>query len=190
MKESEEIWKSVEGYEGIYQVSSFGRVRSLDRIIIKPHPRNTSMQMRCFCKGRILKLASYPNGYLTICLKNEGKKENCLIHRLVGKAFVPGYFDGADINHKNEDRTDNRANNLEWCTRSYNLQYNGRAKRVGVVQGKAVEQWTLDGKLVATFDTIRRAEAATGISHNAISGCCQQKYGHKTAGGYRWKYKE
>ena len=189
MKESEEIWKAIEGYEGIYQVSNLGRVRSLDRSIIKPHPKS-GVPTKYRQKGRILKLASYPNGYLTICLKNEGKKENCLIHRLVGKAFVPGYFDGADINHKNEDRTDNRANNLEWCTRSYNLQYNGRAKRVGIVQGKEVEQWTLDGKLVATFDAIRHAEAATGIHRTSIRGCCRQKYGCKTAGGYRWKFKE
>lgn len=189
MEQKIEIWKDVEGYEGIYQVSNFGRVRSLDRIIIKPHPKS-GVPTKYRQKGRIMKPAAHPNGYLTICLKSNGNKENCLVHRLIGKAFVSGYFDGADINHKNEDVTDNRADNLEWCTRSYNLQYNGRAKRVGIVQGTAVEQWTLNGKLVATFDTIRQAEAATGIHRQSISGSCRQKYGCKTAGGYRWKFKE
>lgn len=189
METKNEIWKDVKGYEGIYQVSNLGRVRSLDRIIIKRHPKS-GIPTEYRHKGRIMKPISYPNGYLTICLKNERKKENWLIHRLVGKAFVSGYFEGADINHKNEDVTDNRADNLEWCTRSYNLQYNGRAKRVGIVQGKAVEQWTLDGKLVETFDTIRQAEAKTGIHRQSISGSCLQKYGCKTAGGYRWKFRK
>ena len=185
----EEIWKPIKGYEGIYEVSNLGRVRSLDRLVVKPHPKN-KVSTEYHKKGTIMKLASYPNGYLTICLKANGKKENCLVHRLVGKAFVPGYFDGADVNHKNENIKDNRAENLEWCTRSYNLQYNGRAKRVGIVQGKAVEQWTLDGNLVKTFETIRQAEAETGIRRQSISGSCRQKYGCKTAGGYRWKYKQ
>lgn len=186
---SEEIWKPIMGYEGIYEVSNLGRVRSLDRIVMKPHPKS-KVPTEYHKKGTIIKQASYPNGYLTICLKANGNKENCLVHRLVGKAFVPGYFDGADINHKNENVKDNRAENLEWCTRSYNLQYNGRAKRVGIVQGKAVEQWTLDGNLVKTFETIRQAEAETGIHRQSISGSCRQKYGCKTAGGYRWKYKQ
>lgn len=189
METRTEEWRAVAGYEGLYEVSNLGRVRSLDRTIIRPHPRNGTPTEYHF-KGRIMKPVAYPNGYLTICLKNQGVKDNRLIHRLVGKAFVPGYFDGADINHKNENISDNRAENLEWCTRSYNLQYNGRAKRVGIVQGKEVEQWTLDGVKVATFPTTRHAERATGIQHQRIIGSCKQKYGCKTAGGFRWKYKE
>ena len=185
----EEIWKPVVGYEGFYEVSNLGRVRSLDRVTMKPHPRNGVMT-RYIKPGRIMKPASHPNGYLTICLKVNGSKENCLVHRLVGKAFVPGFFEGADINHKNEMRTDNSAENLEWCTRSYNLKYNERAKHVGIIQGKPVEQLSLDGELIATYYTIRQAESATGVNHNNISKCCRHLYGYKTAGGYRWKYKK
>lgn len=105
-----EIWKDIEGYEGIYQVSNMGRVRSLPRKVwnyTKP--------------GRILKPGSKENGYLQVCLSNGSKCEkHAYVHRLVSAAFIPNPYNLPEVNHKNYDKTDNRVENLEWCTSRYN----------------------------------------------------------------------
>ena len=185
----EEIWKDIEGFEGLYQVSNLGRVRSLDRYYTATHSRAIGTPVRYKKKGVILKLTLNKRlGYVYISLKVNGNVFTKSVHRLVGKAFVGGYFEGADINHKNEDKTDNRAENLEWCTRQYNLTYNGLSKRVGISQGKPVEQMTLDGKVIAAFPTIGEAGRATGLAVTHISESCHSN--KKTCGGYRWKFKE
>ena len=185
----EEIWKDIEGFEGLYQVSTLGRVRSLDRYYTATHSRAIGTPVRYKKKGVILKLTLNKRlGYVYISLKVNGNVFTKSVHRLVGKAFVDGYFEGADINHKNEDKTDNRAENLEWCTRQYNLTYNGLSKRVGISQGKPVEQMTLDGKVIAAFPTIGEAGRATGLAVTHISESCHSN--KKTCGGYRWKFKE
>lgn len=185
----EEIWKDIEGFEGLYQVSNLGRVRSLDRYYTATHSRAIGTPVRYKKKGVILKLTLNKRlGYVYISLKVNGNVFTKSVHRLVGKAFVDGYFEGADINHKNEDKTDNRAENLEWCTRQYNLTYNGLSKRVGISQGKPVEQMTLDGKVIAAFPTIGEAGRATGLAVTHISESCHSN--KKTCGGYRWKFKE
>lgn len=188
----EEVWKPVKGYEEYYEVSNLGRVRSLDRVIVKPHPK-TGVLMEYRHKGRIMKPSKVGVGvgYLSVVLsRNKADHKTSSIHRMVASAFIPNPYNFKTVNHKDENPLNNKVDNLEWCTYSYNLQYNGRAKRVGIVQGKDVEQWTLDGKLVATYYSIRHAEAATGIKCQTICRCCKKKYGAKTAGGYRWKYKQ
>ena len=185
----EEIWKDIEGFEGRYQVSNLGRVRSLDRYYTATHSRAIGIPVRYKKKGVILKLTLNKRlGYIYVSLKDKGNVFTKSVHRLVGKAFVDGYFEGADINHKNEDKTDNRADNLEWCTRQYNLTYNGLSKRVGIIQGKPVEQMTLDGEVIASFPTIGEAGRATGLAATHISESCHSN--KKTCGGYRWKFKE
>jgi hypothetical protein len=130
------------------------------------------------------------NGYFHVTFKANGKGVTKKVHRLVGIAFVEGYFDGADINHKDENKTNNRADNLEWCTRRYNLMYNGRSKRVGIVQGKPVEQLSLDGQVISTYPTEAHAARATGLAHTHISACCRDTEKQRIVGGYRWRFKE
>lgn len=100
----EEIWKDIEGYEGIYQVSNIGRVKC-----VQNH--------KC--------LNQYTSkGYKLVSLRKEGVFKSVSVHRLVAKAFCNGYFEGAVVNHKDENPLNNNAENLEWCTRSYNATYN------------------------------------------------------------------
>lgn len=104
-----EMWKDIEGYDGAYQISDLGRVRSLKY-------------------GKTLVLKAYRNryGYLKVFLWKDGKRRNIYVHRLVANAFIPNDDESKnEINHINEDKTDNRAINLEWCDRSYNVTYNG-----------------------------------------------------------------
>lgn len=104
----QEIWKDIFGYDGMYQVSNLGRVRSLK-----------------FGRVKVLKNGTNNSGYLTVCLLKD-KKANCLlVHRLVASAFIPNSDETKTIiNHINEDKTDNRVSNLEWCDRKYNNTYN------------------------------------------------------------------
>ena len=114
--ETEEIWRSIEGYEGLYQVSSLGMVRSCDKIV------NCKGGTRMI-KGKVLSQRRGMNGYLTIVLHKNHKPTGFSVHRLVAKAFpeICGeYRNGLEVDHKNTLRTDNRAENLHWVTRSQN----------------------------------------------------------------------
>lgn len=117
---SEEIWKPVVGYEGLYEVSSYGRVRSLDRYD----------RMNRFCEGRILKLCANRLGYLKAGLCSNDKKKQYLVHRLVAEAFIPNPNNLPIINHKDENPSNNNVDNLEWCTAKYNSNYGTRNDRI------------------------------------------------------------
>ena len=125
---TEEIWKPVVGYEGLYEVSNLGRVRSLDRYDSRNH----------FRKGRIMKQSYCSKGYLTIDLCLNRKNKKCLVHRLIAQAFIPNPDNLPEINHKDEDKTNNSVENLEWCDRSYNNTYGTariRAKETAIKNG-------------------------------------------------------
>ena len=189
-----EIWKDIEGYEGMYQVSNLGRVRSLDRYYTKPHPRN-GVPTKYFKRGSIITNHTLRNGYTNVMLKFEGGKKNFMVHRLVAKAFVPGYFEGADVNHKDSNRQNNHADNLEWMTRRDNLMYNNdknasAMEQIHRSQRKPIIQMTMDGEYIREWPSIYAAHLALGLDSKSISGACRQRYGMKTCGGYRWKFKE
>lgn len=182
---SEEIWKPIKGYEGIYEVSSYGRVRSLDRYIRKGN--------RPYCiKGRILK--NIKGAYCYVNLHNEdGTAKKYKVHRLVADVFVPNPCNLPQVNHKNENKMDNRAINLEWVTAQQNCNHGTRNQRMSEAlkiqpRCKEVEQLTLDYQHINTFPSIKGAARLTGIDHTCISLCCRGKT--KSAGGYRWKFKE
>ena len=190
----EEIWKDIECYEGIYQVSNLGRVRSLDRYYTKPHPRN-GVPTKYFKRGSIITNHTLRNGYTNVMLKFEGGKKNFMVHRLVAKAFVPGYFEGADVNHKDCNRQNNHADNLEWMSRRDNLMYNNdknasAMEKIHRSQRKPIIQMTMDGDFIREWPSIHAAHLALGLDSNSLSGACHQHYGTKTCGGYRWKFKE
>lgn len=180
METKNEIWKDIEGFEGYYQVSNIGRVRSLDRVIErKGKPARL--------KGKIL--SQVVNcGYLYVGFRKngDGKYYHHAVHRLVGKAFVSGYKEGYDINHKDNVRSNNNAENLEWCTRSYNIQYmRDYFPRIDT-QKREVIQMDLDGNEIAKYEKMNDAAKATGINVGNIGNVCQGR--SKTAGGYRWRY--
>lgn len=182
--DNKEIWRPVVGYEGLYEVSNLGRIRSLDKIGINVHRNGYKL-----IKGKVLKCTKCVNGYMKVNLYKKKQKKTHLIHRLVADAFIPNPNNYPVINHINEIKTDNRACNLEYCTMQYNNEYSGTTEKMINARKKAVIQLTLNGRFVAEFDSASEAGRKTGINHRNISSVCLNKYGYKSAGGYRWSYK-
>ena len=119
-----EIWKDIEGYEGIYQVSNKGRVKSLKRKICSNsnnHKYNTLSE-------KLLKLSG-GGKYIQVILCKDGKTSAKLVHRLVAQAFIPNPNNLPCVNHKDENKKNNDVRNLEWCTYKYNNEYNGRIEK-------------------------------------------------------------
>ena len=178
-----EHWKEIAGFEGIYEVSDLGRVKSLGN--------NKSR------KEKILKPQKECSGYLQIGLYKDGHVKMLKIHRLVAEAFIPNTQGFNTVNHKDEDKTNNTVSNLEWMSQKDNINYGTRNKRAGKAISKAninnpmlskkVQMFDKStGELLATFPSTNEAERVTGIYHSSISSCCNGKY--KSAGGYIWKY--
>jgi hypothetical protein len=175
----EEIWKDIEGYEGLYKVSNFGRVRSFAR-------KGT--------KGKIRKGLKGNNGYLYIILYKKGIMKYYLAHRLVALTFLSNQYNKKQVNHKNGIKHCNNVNNLEFCTNSENNKHayatNLRTKsHKSGIQPKKVIQFTKDGLyLIGNYISASEAERKTGIHQGNISHCCRlnKKYSH--AGGYIWRY--
>ena len=115
----EEVWKNIKDYEGIYQVSNLGNVRSLDRVSKNRH----------HLKGKILKQHRDKDGYLKLCLFKNGVGRHFFVHRLVTIAFIPNPDNKPQVNHIDEDKDNNKANNLEWCTVLYNNNYGKRLEK-------------------------------------------------------------
>lgn len=117
---TEEIWRPVVGYEGLYEVSSYGRVRSLDRYD----------SMNRFLRGRILRLFTDGLGYLSAHLSSNGKVKSFLVHRLVAQAFIPNPDNLPQVNHIDENPSNDNVDNLEWCDGKYNVNYGTRIDRI------------------------------------------------------------
>lgn len=159
-----EEWKDILGYEGLYQVSNIGRIKLLHfnkELLLKP----------CF-DGR----------YYHITLFKNGKPKLYNIHRLVAKTFVPNPKNLPCVNHKNENKKDNRAGNLEWCTYKYNLNYGTSQKRRASKQCKPVICIETGKKYKSMVD----AGKQMGIGYKHIGDCCKGK--RNIANGYHWKY--
>ena len=122
-----EEWRTIKGYEGLYEVSSYGMVRSLDRYDKNNH----------FRKGCILKQNNDGRGYMSVQLCLDGKIKKYLVHRLVAQAFTPNPGGLPQVNHKDEDKSNNSVENLEWCDVTYNLNYGTRKDKVKESQLKS-----------------------------------------------------
>lgn len=182
METKNEIWKPVVGHEDRYEVSNLGRVRSLSL-----GRRNKFGPEHV---GRILKPYLSRYGYHVVDLfYDTNKKRHYLVHRLVAAAFIQNPHNLPEVNHKNEQKTDNRVENLEYCTTRYNLTYNNRAKRVGITQGKPIEQLSIDGKIIGTFPSINEASRQIGIPVSIISRIARNEIGCKTIHGFKFRFK-
>lgn len=180
-----EIWKDIKGYEGLYQVSNFGRVKSLSKKLLVNNQYRKNIGYRII-KERILKPQLDKYGYYRVTLCKNGKKYLKQIHRLVGVAFIPNPLDLPMVNHKNEIKTDNFSWNLEFCTPSYNQNYGTIKERISTTQSIDISQYTLDGQFVQNWHGINKASRELKINHANIISCCKGK--RKSAGGYIWRY--
>ena len=172
-----EEWRDVAGYEGRYQVSSTGRVKSLKR---KDCLGRT-------IRERMLKPCDNGRGYLYISLSDgTGEHKRHYIHRLVGEAFVPNPLEKEDVNHKDENPSNNHASNLEWLTHKENLNYGMRNERVAKANSKQVAQYTKDGAFVKVWGSAAEVKRQLGFNHSNIIQVA--KGNRKTACGYIWKY--
>lgn len=179
----EEIWKDIQGYEWLYKVSNLGKVKSLDR------ERMTRNQYGAV-STRIVKgkeLVPFPTltGYLEVSLYANKERRNFLIHRLVAQTFIPNIKELLEVNHIDGNKSNNRVDNLEWCTNVENQQH---AIRNGLRKVKRVCQYDLNKELIKIWNNQYEASREMSIAQESINRCCNQKA--KTAGGYIWKYKE
>lgn len=171
-----EVWKDIEGFEGDYQISNIGRVKALN---YKGKKNNY----------HILSLSIDKVGYHQIILK----KKNFTVHRLVAMAFIPNPNEYKEINHKDGIKYNNNVENLEWCTRSHNIQHafdmglKINKKGSESYQAKEVYKYGLDGRFLGKYGSIVEASPNDDVLRSNISACCKGKI--KTAGGYIWSYK-
>ena len=175
MTEENEIWQDIEGYEGSYQVSDFGRVRSLDRIDALGHRR----------KGKMIAITSATNGYRKVGLVKDGITKNHSVHRLVAKAFLSNPSDLPQVNHKDEDKMNNAASNLEWCTQSYNNDYGTRNERTGKANEKPIYVVTSSGHHYF-FGSIKKAAELLGLKDCAMSDCLHGRQKSHRGFSFEW----
>lgn len=181
-----EIWKDIEGYIGLYQISNYGRIKSLSRV------RKGNKGAPVIVPEKILKQSKTKDGYLHASLNKNGNNKKNKVHRLVSKAFIPNPENKPCIDHINGDKTDNRVENLRWCTHKENMNnplvLDIFKSRIGVKNGfsKSVIQFTKDNELIRKWDSMADVKRELGIDSSDISCCCSGK--RKTAGGSKWKY--
>ena len=168
---TEEIWRTIKGFEGLYEVSDQGRVRSLK-----------------FGKERILKPLRNTCGYLQFCLYKNGEQKMYLVHRLVAQTFIPNPRNLPEVNHKDEDKTNNSVSNIEWCDRKYNLNFGTRAQRQSEKLSKPVLQYTKSGEFIGEWKSTRDVQRNLNYNQSNISKCCTGKC--KKAYNFIWKYKD
>ncbi|NCD07360.1 MAG: endonuclease [Spirochaetia bacterium] len=178
-----EIWKDIKGYEGLYQISNLGNVKSLSRTIINYRGSYTSKE--------IIMKTYFLGGYKRIGLLNNKIVKRILIHRLVAEAFIPNPKNKRDINHINGIKSDNRVENLEWNTRSenvkhaYNIGLNPKLYGKNNKHSKIVLQYSLENIFIKKYYSITEAGKENNICRTDISSVCSGRL--KTAGGYKWK---
>lgn len=171
------IWEKVKNFEGKYDVSDTGQVRSI-------------VDNKGNHRVRMLKIHISKNGYPMVSLKSNGKSYHVLVHRLVAHAFIHNPLNLPQVNHKDENKTNNNVSNLEWCTAKYNCCYGSRNRKMisklrRDYRSFHVQQIDLKGNVVGVFFSMREAQRITGIRESGISKCICGEL--KTSGGFRWE---
>lgn len=169
----DEIWRDIPNYEGLYQVSSFGRIKSL-------HYNKTNKEQILS-----LRIGHTRNNYIDVMLCKDGQHTRFKVHRLVAIVFIPNPNNYPHINHKDENPMNNHVDNLEWCTPSYNLNYGNWALHQRLVRGHKIAKMDLEGNIIDTYDSIREAARKNNVADANIHAVLRGKQ-HK-CGGFKWK---
>lgn len=184
-----EEWRPIRDYEGLYEVSNLGRVRSLDKVTID------NIGRKQYFKGCIMKLQCDRDGYLYVSLTKEGCKKKFKIHRLVAEAFIPNPDNKPTVDHINTIRTDNTVANLKWTTNKENSNNVLTRKHISKSLlgenhplSKKIVQLSLDGELIKIWNSMGEAEREKGFCKTSISKVCIGK--QKQHKGYKWMYYE
>lgn len=168
-----EQWKWIPDYEGLYKLSNYGRVYSVR-------------------SNKIIKTSLSGSGYEQVHLSKDGVCKSFLIHRLVAKLFVNNLYNLPEVNHKDENKLNNRFDNLEWCDRKYNNNYGTARKRQRVTMAKRpIKQCTLDKQLIKIWVSAAQIQRETGFDKSLIRRVCSdepQYEKYKTAYGYIFEY--
>ena len=180
-----EIWKPIKGYEGHYEISNLGRVRSLDRHIAQK-TKGGVWVIKTY-KGRILKPGADKDGYFQVSLCKCGKPIQRKVHRLVAEAFIAKVPGKDIINHIDSNKQNNNYTNLEWCTTSENIKHSYRHGHRMPLHPKGVIQYDKNGNFIKKWKSIKEACRNTGAYPASLSRACKQ---NGTSGGYKWRYIE
>lgn len=171
-----EIWKDIKGYEGLYQISSLGRVKSISRKTKNQYGK----------EEKVLKVKE-DKQYYRVGLFKHKKQKYYSVHRLVAEAFIPNPNNFPCINHKDENKLNNVVSNLEWCNVSYNNNYGNRTLKSSISKQKKIVQYDLKGKFVKIWNSQKEAISTLGISNHITDVCTGRR---NQCGGYKWKFKE
>ena len=186
-----EIWKDIAEYEGLYQVSNKGRVKSLERKVW-----NSGNQSYQTIKEKILKPCKNSDGYLLLNLYKDGQRRPYFIHRLVADTFIPNPNEYKEVNHIDENKENNNVSNLEWVTRKENINHGTRNERIAKTltnrkdRSKPVVGTHKETGLVVKYPSMHEASRQLGIKASNISACCRGYKKHSHAGGYTWSFVE
>jgi len=195
-----EEWKDIPKYEGLYQVSNLGRVRSIDRVVRTKSGKSKNL------KGIILSPQYYKNGYRFVTLSKDGNTKGFSIHRMVALSFIPNPENKPEVNHINENKNDNRASNLEWMSVRENRNYGTRIER-GVAHrdqsgenngmygrkgslnpnSRAILQFDLSGVFIREYESISIATEMTSSNPSSISKVARGRI--KYTNSFIWRYK-
>lgn len=179
-----EVWKDINGFEGKYQVSDLGNVKSLNRQTLRKDGKIVSFK-ECNLKYRF-----HYNGYASVCIN----KKNYLVHRLVANAFINKNSDkNLDVNHIDCNKSNNHYENLEWVTKSENIQHAIQNKRFNRVYGKEhwlskkIVQKSKEGKFLKVWDSFSDVKRELKLDIKSLNYCCNNKI-YKSVGGFKWEY--
>jgi hypothetical protein len=182
-----EIWRDIPNYEGLYQASNLGRIRSLPREWEQKHYSGINSHYNK--ESQIMKLCEYnKNGYLYISLTKNKKAKKHLVHRLIAETFLIRRNNENYINHLDCDKKNNKLDNLEWCTQSHNIQYAYDNNTKIPPHMRKIKRFDLKNNYIDEFISLQEAERKTKIKASNISKCCRGQ--RNQAGGYKWQYAE